>query len=598
MRRSILLILGILLLTSSAFADKFIVANYKHEATNLAARVYQRKDNNDETCGLIQVRTSILNLGVIAPTGVVGSVDFKDGYYWVYLSPGTRRISFYKEGFLRLNYDLPTPVKSGETYLLNLRYETTGNSSGTNQMGFVVIHSQPEGADVYINDSATGMQTPFQNSYLSGYYRFTLKKSLYIDSTGSFEIHSGKTAQVNIALAPNYGSFTISTTPEIKARVAIDGDDKGTTPLTVQRLSPGKHSLQLNKEMYLPWQGSFTILRGKNTQRTITLKANFSTVTVNAREGDTIYIDNQEVGTESYSGRFLRGPHFIKVGHQHYYSQSKQLEVTPGQNLIETFKLQPKTGTLSVMTDPIGADIFVDDKPMGQSPKFIDSLKVGKYTVKLEKQGYPTDEKQVEITENQTTTIKETLVSDTTDKESLTNGVNVQIKSQPPGAELFIDGKDIGVTPQNIRLSLENHLFKVQKKGYLPYVKTLFINQNQNTHVNADLKISPDYQLGRQKRRRNFWLISTFLTAGTGAYSYFQANKLYSEYQTATDNAPGLHNQINTMDQVTPVALGAAGVCLVEYIIHVAKCGKLKRKIKLNPSYSKNGGALSLAYRF
>jgi len=451
MKKSLILTLGILLMASSAFADIFIVAGYKHDPTNLAARVYQRKDNNDETCGLIMVRTSILNLKVLANTGVVGPVNFKDGDYWVYVSPGTRRISFYKQGFVRLDYDLPTPVKSGETYLLDLRYRRTDNSSAVNKMGFVVINSQPTGADVYINDSATGMQTPFQNPYPEGYYRFKLKKPFYDDYPGNFEIHGSKTSQVSVKLVPDFGALTVNTKPEINATVNIDGEDKGTTPVTVKRLPPGKHTLHLNKEMYLPWQSSFTISRGNNTQRTITMKANFGTVTVNAHEGDAIYIDNLQVGTASYSGRFLRGSHIIRVEHKNYYTQSKQINVTPGQNLQETIILKPKTGILSVMTTPIGADIFIDEKLIGQSPKIIDSLKVGNYTVKLQKQGYATVEKQVIITENQITTIRETLA----------NGINVQFTSQPSGSELYVDGQYKGTTPLKLSVNFGEHTIRL-----------------------------------------------------------------------------------------------------------------------------------------
>jgi len=409
MKRLVLITLGFLLVASSAFADIFIVVGYKHEPTNLAARVHPRNDNNDETCGLIMVRTSIFNLKVLANTGVVGPVNFKDGDYWVYVSPGTRRISFYKQGFVRLDYDLPTPVKSGETYLLDLRYQRTDNSSAATKMGFVVINSQPTGADVYINDSATGMQTPFQNPYPEGYYRFKLKKPFYDDYPGNFEIHGSKTSQVSVKLVPDFGTVTVNTKPEINATVNIDGEDKGLTPDTITMLLPGNHILHVTKEMYLPWQNSFTISKGKNTSLIIPMKANFGTVKVNAHKGDAIYIDNLQVGTESYSGRLLRGSHIIRVEHANYYAQSRQIVVLPGKNLEERFALQPKTGTLSVRTNPIEANILLNNKPMGQSPRFIDSLMVGTYTVKLVKQGYATVEKHIEITENQTTSIKETL---------------------------------------------------------------------------------------------------------------------------------------------------------------------------------------------
>ena len=283
MKRLILITLGILLMASSAFADKFIVASYKHEPSNLSARVHQRRDNNDESCGLVLVRTSIINLGVVTGggTGVAGSVDFKDGYYWVYLSPGTRRISFYKEGIERLDYNLPEPVKPQETYILTLRSRSTGNSTAGNTLGFEVITSEPSGADVYVNDTVTGMQTPFQKTYPEGYYQFTLKKPFYDDYSGSFEIIRGKTTKDNIKLVPDFGSLQLSFTPSNGVSVNIDGlISTQDSPYSMGKLKPGTHTLALNKATYDEYRQNFTIQKGQTTTLNINMVPNFGGFTV------------------------------------------------------------------------------------------------------------------------------------------------------------------------------------------------------------------------------------------------------------------------------------------------------------------------------
>jgi len=206
--------------------------------------------------------------------------------------------------------------------------------------------------------------------------------------------------------------------------------------------------------MYLTYEQEFTISKGKHTNITAKMQPNFATLTVNAQTGDDIFIDRQKKGSGTYNGRLLKGIHIIEVKHTNYYAESKQITIVPGNALTETFTLKPKTGTLSVMSSPIGANISLNGKSQGQSPKFFNKLIVGDYSLKLQKSGFATIEKQVEITENQTTTINETLQ----------DAKEVKITSRPPGAKLYVDGKYSGNTPQTLSLSFTNHTFKTSKR--------------------------------------------------------------------------------------------------------------------------------------
>jgi hypothetical protein len=72
---------------------------------------------------------------------------------------------------------------------------------------------------------------------------------------------------------------------------------------------------------------------------------------------------------------------------------------------------QEATGTLSVTTAPYLADVYVDGKNIGYSPTKI-TLPPGKHTVRLEKQGYKSWSKEVEIAANAELTVDATLEND------------------------------------------------------------------------------------------------------------------------------------------------------------------------------------------
>ncbi|MBQ3246828.1 MAG: SEL1-like repeat protein, partial [Alistipes sp.] len=59
---------------------------------------------------------------------------------------------------------------------------------------------------------------------------------------------------------------------------------------------------------------------------------------------------------------------------------------------------KPINGSFYISSDPIMADIFVDGKKMGQTPLMLD-LVVGKHKLILQKEGYVTIEKEIEIVE-------------------------------------------------------------------------------------------------------------------------------------------------------------------------------------------------------
>ena len=51
---------------------------------------------------------------------------------------------------------------------------------------------------------------------------------------------------------------------------------------------------------------------------------------------------------------------------------------------------------------------------------------------------------------------------------------NFSIESDPPGAEIFLDGKSVGATPQSLRVSREQaHTVYLKKEGYRPELVVL-----------------------------------------------------------------------------------------------------------------------------
>ena len=68
------------------------------------------------------------------------------------------------------------------------------------------------------------------------------------------------------------------------------------------------------------------------------------------------------------------------------------------------------TGTLSVDTQPTGAQVFIDEALRGTTPADLPDLSPGSHTLRFEREGYQSMTLQVTITEGQTTVLSTTLI--------------------------------------------------------------------------------------------------------------------------------------------------------------------------------------------
>ncbi len=158
-------------LTISGSAQNISVQSFDYLERDLDARVHNRVyDQNGELCALIKVVTPHTGFDWEPDAlGIVKSIR-KTGEYWLYVPRGARRITIKHDdlGILR-NYEYPVAIRSGEVYEMVL---TTADiqvivTDPVIESQWIVIISEPAGADVYINDEPVGV-TPYQNELAAG----------------------------------------------------------------------------------------------------------------------------------------------------------------------------------------------------------------------------------------------------------------------------------------------------------------------------------------------------------------------------------------------------------------------------------------------
>ena len=141
-----------------------------------------------------------------------------------------------------------------------------------------------------------------------------------------------------------------------------------------------------------------------------------------------------------------------------YEVWSKNVEVKGGSKKTLTAVLQMKTGSISVKSEPANARIFLDGKEVGTTPDVIRSTVSGSHEVELKLDGYEVWSKRVNIEE---------------DKEKALSAVlrikagSLMIESEPTDAKIYLDGEEIGTTPNAISsIAPDTYEVEVKKDGY------------------------------------------------------------------------------------------------------------------------------------
>ena len=270
-------------------------------------------------------------------------------------------------------------------------------------IGSIVVTSSPTGALATI-DGGKGQITPWTYTGLqSGPHIVQVFLSGYTSYSETVEVPSGGTAHVNAVLTPlqNVGSIQVISSPG-GADLYIDGVYRGVTATTVGNLIAGDHNVRLRLAGYRDYTEIVTVTSGRVTVIKPTLMQNTQPdmgdiqVTSNPA-GASIYLDNTFQGiTQAASHIELTGitpgPHQLLLTLESYQDYSSTIQVISGQVTVVTASLipslAPSNAALQVTSDPVGADVFLDNSFSGITPVTLQSVRPGTHNVLIKLSGY------------------------------------------------------------------------------------------------------------------------------------------------------------------------------------------------------------------
>ena len=142
--------------------------------------------------------------------------------------------------------------------------------------------------------------------------------------------------------------------------------------------------------------------------------------------------------------------------------------------------LEMETGTLTVVATPVEAKIYVDDAYVGTGSVNVQVSVGAEHRYRVESQDYIKEENSIFFAKSEKKIISVELVP---------NFGYITVKSEPSGAELYIDDKKAGTTPYlAMRISRGKHRVEVRKRGYEPYAEVVTITIDETTLI-EDVKL-------------------------------------------------------------------------------------------------------------
>ena len=353
------------------------------------------------------------------------------------------------------------------------------------------VASEPDGAMVSC-DGILQDATPITLKDLAaGPHLIAIEKPGFSEIRKTISLQAGQMSALDVKLEPVTGLVLVQSVPD-GAEIEIAGAHKGKAPVLLTDLPLGRYRVRASANGYTPRETDFKVENRIPQQVKITLTSDSATLVVSSMPtGAAVTVNGLGKGTTPCSvDRLPSGENRIVISLKDYQPYQQDVKLQAGDEQKIDVTLKPMPSTLSVISTPPGARVYLNDKIRGQSPLVIDAIEPGNYTVRAELAGYESQSSAVEVGRAQTKVVDIPLVRNTGSLELVTD---------PPGVKVSVDGQDKGLTqagaaeaPSQVMkvdvLPVGEHRLQLSKKGFYPVERAFAVKTNVITGIREVLK--------------------------------------------------------------------------------------------------------------
>ena len=245
---------------------------------------------------------------------------------------------------------------------------------------------------------------------------------------------------------------------------------------------PGEYEIEAESEGYYSYFSQIQINDTANQVIPVELDLLPDTLNIEAQVVSEIYIDNFFIDNSPVSIELFSGTYDLRIKSEGYIPYEEEIVINGGgQDIFKIVELTPDIAFLSVETNIIGAEIYIDGQLFGETP-FRGNITSGNHDLELSFEGYQSFNRRINVPPEE-----ELIITDINLELAL---FEIEINSDPEMASIIINDSYVGVTPITLSVrSGENLDIEANKLGYLP---TSEIIENVNGSLLLDLTLDPD----------------------------------------------------------------------------------------------------------
>ena len=366
-----------------------------------------------------------------------------------------------------------------------------------------------------------------------GVYRITITA----ESKGTYVTNAMVKSNYLKVKLPEGTRFSIGRTREyeLSSEILSSGDFS-------MRLDFGEYYYRAENGLYETAEGTLTV-DDNSEVRTIDMTPAYSYLDIRTEPaGASVFVDGVLVGTSPVSipDKLRRGTVSVTAQKEMYYPEEISYSV-PGDTKRHTVTvtLSPQFGTVVCRCDDPEAELWIDNQKVGTGTWTGQLSSRSSHYLEARKKGHLSRSVNFDVVEGGTVT--QTIGS----PEPLYG--SIEVLSEPSGAVVKVDGKQVGTTPFILNeVLIEDHRIEVSKDGYEPYTATFTLSHNQHLPLNYTLQKEqpkPNVVINKDRGRLNghewvdLGLSVLWATSNVGASSPSDYGDYYAWGETKTKSS-------------------------------------------------------------
>ncbi|HAJ75235.1 MAG TPA: hypothetical protein DCM64_02150 [Gammaproteobacteria bacterium] len=246
-----------------------------------------------------------------------------------------------------------------------------------------------DGARVQVDGVDFGVTPLIDVPVESGEHQLTISKDRYLDHSEAITIEGRSVVQrYQATLEPAWATVSLSTTPA-GADVLVDGEVIGTTPLNAEILQ-GRRDVTLKLAGHKAWQDDFDVMAGED----FTVPA----VELEPADGLVFIRSNPSAANVTIGGEFKgltplevalppTQEHELSFFKNGYHLNKTSIRTQANQERELNVKLDPILTSVSVMSEPVDAELYVNGEYRGLANQTIE-LMAASQQIEIRKAGY------------------------------------------------------------------------------------------------------------------------------------------------------------------------------------------------------------------